>query len=105
MSSPNSTHANLSAGHRVTPAQAVNLSGLFFERVARTPEAIAYRQYDPGCQDWIDTTWGDMAYEVGRIQAAMKRDGLKPGDRIAMMLKNAREWLSLIHISEPTRPY
>ncbi|TKA89147.1 long-chain fatty acid--CoA ligase [Guyparkeria sp. SB14A] len=93
MSSPNPTHASNSADHRVTPAQAVNLSGLFFERVERTPEAIAYRQYDPGCQDWIDTTWGDMAYEVGRIQAAMKRDGLEAGDRIAMMLKNAREWV------------
>ena len=93
MSSSDPTHANDSADHRVTPAQAVNLSGLFFERVERTPDAIAYRQYDPGCQDWIDTTWGDMAYEVGRIQAAMKRDGLKPGDRIAMMLKNAREWV------------
>ena len=93
MSSPNPTHASNSADHRVTPAQAVNLSGLFFERVARTPEAIAYRQYDPGCQDWIDTTWGDMAYEVGRIQAAMVRDGLEAGDRIAIMLKNAREWV------------
>lgn len=93
MSSPNPTHASDLADHRVTPAQAVNLSGLFFERVARTPEAIAYRQYDPGCQDWIDTTWGDMAYEVGRIQAAMRRDGLEAGDRIAMMLKNAREWV------------
>ena len=89
MSSPNPTQAD----HRVTPAQAVNLSGLFFERVARTPGAIAYRQYDPGCQDWIDTTWSDMAFEVGRIQAAMRRDGLAAGDRVAMMLKNAREWV------------
>ncbi|KTG17638.1 MULTISPECIES: long-chain fatty acid--CoA ligase [unclassified Guyparkeria] len=93
MSSPNPTHASNSADHRVTPAQAVNLSGLFFERVARTPDAIAYRQYDPGCQDWIDTTWGDMAHEVGRIQAAMVRDGLESGDRVAIMLKNAREWV------------
>jgi long-chain acyl-CoA synthetase len=83
----------IQADHRITPAQAVNLSGLFFERVARTPEAVAYRQYDPGCQDWIDTTWGDMAYEVGRIQAAMAREGLESGDRIALMLKNAREWV------------
>ncbi|MFI9654025.1 long-chain fatty acid--CoA ligase [Guyparkeria sp. GHLCS8-2] len=93
MSPPNPTHASNSADHRVTPAQAVNLSGLFFERVARTPQAIAYRQYDPGCQDWIDTSWADMSYEVGRIQAAMTRDGLEPGDRIAIMLKNAREWV------------
>ncbi|MFO7809457.1 AMP-dependent synthetase/ligase [Guyparkeria sp.] len=89
MSSPNPTQED----HRVTPAQAVNLSGLFFERVERTPQAIAYRQYDPGCQDWIDTSWADMSYEVGRIQAAMTRDGLESGDRIAIMLKNAREWV------------
>lgn len=89
MSSPHSTQAD----HRVTPAQAVNLSGLFFERVERTPEAIAYRQYDPGCQDWIDTTWSDMAWEVGRIQAALCRDKLEAGDRVAIMLKNAREWV------------
>jgi long-chain acyl-CoA synthetase len=89
MSSPNPSQAD----HRVTPAQAVNLSGLFFERVGRTPEAIAYRQYDPGSQGWIDTTWADMAFEVGRIQAAMIRDGLESGDRIALMLRNAREWV------------
>lgn len=97
MSSPNSTPMhhldNDMPDHRVTPAQAVNLSGLFFERVARTPEAVAYRQHDAGCQDWFDTTWADMAYEVGRIQAAMRRDGLVAGDRVAIMLKNAREWV------------
>ena len=34
-----------------------------------------------------------MAFEVGRIQAAMIRDGLESGDRIALMLRNAREWV------------
>lgn len=75
------------------PARAEHLSGLFFERVGLTPEAIAYWQFDPASHQWQHTTWADMAFEVGCIQAAMQRDGLQKGERIALMLKNSREWV------------
>ncbi|OBS09527.1 AMP-dependent synthetase [Acidihalobacter prosperus] len=75
--------------------EAGNLSGLFHERVRRTPERVAYTHFDAGSQRWVDTTWREMALEVGRWQAAMRREGLQPGDRVAVMLRNAREWVVL----------
>ncbi|AOU99383.1 AMP-dependent synthetase [Acidihalobacter yilgarnensis] len=75
--------------------EAGNLSGLFHERVRRTPDRAAYTHFDAGSQTWVDTTWREMALEVGRWQAAMHREGLQPGDRVAIMLRNAREWVVL----------
>lgn len=79
----------------IRPEEAGNLSGLFHERVRRTPDRVAYTHYDAGSQRWVDTTWREMALEVGRWQAAMQREGLQPGDRVAVMLRNSREWVVL----------
>lgn len=79
----------------IRPEEAGNLSGLFHERVRRTPDRVAYTHYDAGSQRWVDTTWREMALEVGRWQAAMRREGLQPGDRVAVMLRNSREWVVL----------
>lgn len=79
----------------IKPHEAINLSGLFHERVLRTPEQTAYIHFDIGSQTWVGTTWQEMALEVGRWQAAMKREGLHSGDRIAIMLRNSREWVVL----------
>jgi long-chain acyl-CoA synthetase len=34
-----------------------------------------------------------VATEVGRCQQALLKDGLKPGDRVGIMLRNSREWV------------
>jgi long-chain acyl-CoA synthetase len=68
-----------------------NLSDLFLRRVRETPDAPAYRQFE--CAAWRDRTWGDMGRDVGRWQADMRRDGLKPGDRVALCLHNRVEWV------------
>lgn len=78
---------------RIRPDEAGNLSGLFHERVSRSENALAYSQYDNGSQTWLNTTWGEMALEVGRWQAAMRKEGLQPGERVALMLRNSREWV------------
>ena len=72
---------------------AQTLSGLFRERVRRSPDAIAYRQFDPRTRHWEDTRWSEMAESVARWQAAMLREGLARGDRVAVMLRNCREWV------------
>jgi len=79
--------------HVITPLEAGSLAGLFLERVRRSPNAPAYRQYDVGKKEWVDSTWTDVATEVGRCQQALLKDGLKPGDRVAIMLRNSREWV------------
>ncbi len=68
-----------------------NLSDLFLSRVRETPDAPAYRQFVDG--DWRDWTWGEVAHEVGRWQAAFEREGLKAGDRVALCLHNRVEWV------------
>jgi long-chain acyl-CoA synthetase len=73
--------------------QALTMSMLFRERVRLTPEKTAYVQYDIGTREWQETSWQDMANEVGRWQAAMQKEGLEAGDRVAVMLKNSREWV------------
>ncbi len=77
----------------VTPEQAGTLGGLFRERVARTPDAVAYRHFDPGSGTWQDTTWAEMQRHVARWQAALGGEGLAPGDRIGIMMRNCREWV------------
>lgn len=77
----------------IRPDEAVNLSGLFHERVRRSPSAAAYSHYDNGSHSWVDATWAEMALEVGRWQAAIRKEGLQPGDRVALMLRNSLEWV------------
>ncbi|HEY3487734.1 MAG TPA: AMP-binding protein, partial [Gammaproteobacteria bacterium] len=77
----------------ITLTDVKTLSALFRERVSRMPDAIAYRHYDVGRQQWMDTSWREMSGMVARWQNAMQRCGLAKGDRVAIMLRNSREWV------------
>ncbi len=70
-----------------------SLPGLFRARLELTPDAPAYRQYDVASQHWSSSSWKEMANEVARWQAAFDKDGLQPGDRVAIMVRNCREWV------------
>src|SRR3990172_3862921 len=67
------------------------LTDLFTQRIAESPGAPAYRQFDGG--EWKDWSWGEVGRAVGRWQAAFTREGLKPGDRVALCLHNRVEWV------------
>jgi len=69
------------------------LCGLFRARVAATPDQVAYRQFDETRDSWVSFTWAQVAAEVARWQAALVKEGLVPGDRVAVMLKNSVEWV------------
>ena len=69
------------------------LCGLFRARVAATPDQVAYRQFDEKTGSWVSFTWAQVASEVARWQAALVKEGLLPGDRVAVMLKNCVEWV------------
>ncbi|MEJ2529807.1 MAG: AMP-dependent synthetase/ligase, partial [Gammaproteobacteria bacterium] len=62
-------------------------------RVERTPDNPAYCGYDRDTQQWREWSWAEMAREVARWQAAFMQDGLRPGDRVALMLRNCVEWV------------
>lgn len=75
------------------PEDATTLDGLFRERTRRTPEAVAYSQFDPEAGLWRDFTWADTAREVARWRGALAGLSLAPGDRVAIMLGNGRDWV------------
>jgi long-chain acyl-CoA synthetase len=72
---------------------AVTLDGLFHERARRAPNKIAYRYFDEHRCEWRELTWREMEHEIARWQAAMANEGLMPGDRVAIMLKNTPQWV------------
>ena len=73
---------------------AVTLAGLFRERVRRSPNAVAYREFDHNVGAWRDRTWQEMDGRVGQIRAALAAAGLESGDRIAIALPNCTAWIS-----------
>lgn len=77
----------------ITAEEAVTLDGLFRQRVHRTPDGLAYRAFDARHRVWRDYTWGHMAHQVARWQAALEGEGLRPGDRVAVMVRNSPEWV------------
>jgi long-chain acyl-CoA synthetase len=79
--------------HVIAVEAAGTLDGLFRERVQRTPESTAYRDYNLQHENWRDYTWAQIDHQVARWQAALEKDGLKAGDRVAVMLRNSTEWV------------
>ena len=70
----------MNTNEAITPEQARTLDGLLRERVERTPQALAYRDFNQHFANWRDYSWAQIDREVARWQAALERDGLKAGD-------------------------
>ncbi|MFW5451420.1 MAG: AMP-dependent synthetase/ligase [Methylophagaceae bacterium] len=73
--------------------QAGTLYGLFRERLKRSPHDTAYRSYSNETKSWYDVTWEEVATQVARWQDALAKEDLEPGDRVAINLKNCKEWV------------
>jgi long-chain acyl-CoA synthetase len=70
------------------------LAGVFIERIRRSPDKTAYVQYDETSESWQEISWAEMGRRVARWQAAFKREDLKPGDRVAIRMRNCSEWVT-----------
>ncbi len=70
-----------------------SLHQLFQERLKRSPDHVAYRYFDNDDQQWLNSTWDEMAEDIAAWQVAMIRENLEPGDTVALMLRNCREWV------------
>ncbi|UCH46864.1 MAG: long-chain fatty acid--CoA ligase [Betaproteobacteria bacterium] len=77
----------------ISITDAGDLPGLLRCRAARTPRAVAYRQYEESSNSWRSYTWKEIDQEVGRWRAALSTAGLERGDRVALMLRNSVEWV------------
>ena len=70
-----------------------SLPGLFLERARRSADAVAYRHYDADQNAWLELSWTEMAQQVAAARAALVEEGLKNGDRVAIMLRNCPSWV------------
>lgn len=68
------------------------IPGLLHCRVARSPEAVAYAEFDQG--NWRDVTWREMSRRVDHFRAALDQAGLCRGDRVAILLPNCTDWIA-----------
>ncbi len=77
----------------ISCAEAGTLPGLFQRRIERTPEIVAYQQYDPAEKRWISYTWQEIHIQYSRWQQALAGENLEAGDRVAVVLRNSVEWV------------
>jgi long-chain acyl-CoA synthetase len=78
---------------KISTDVAGTLAGLFRERVRCTPDGLAYRQFNDATNTWEDSSWSEMAEDVARWQAALAGEDLQPGDRVAILLRNCKDWV------------
>jgi long-chain acyl-CoA synthetase len=69
------------------------LPRVFKERVKRSSDQIGYIQYDPNSEHWVESSWRDMSHRIAQWQAALRREDLNPGDRVAILMKNCCDWV------------
>ena len=67
------------------------LPHLFRERVRQTPDAEAYRQFDPASRQWVGYSWAQVQERVLRWRAALMQEDLSTGARIAILVPNSLE--------------
>ena len=78
---------------KITSQHVQTLSELFHERVKRTPQHTAYYHFDKENKIWQSLTWLEMSNHIIQWQEALIRENLKPGDRVAIMLRNSPQWV------------
>jgi len=77
----------------ITAAEAGTLPGLFAARVQRSPEKLAYQQYESQTESWRDYSWQELHALVASWRGALALENLQPGDRVATLLKNGIDWV------------
>ena len=72
---------------------AATIADVFALRCRTSPNAPAYRQFDSGSKEWVGIDWREAGERVARMREGLRREGLQPGERIAVMLKNSINWV------------
>ena len=68
-----------------------NLVSLFLARASGKGEApFLWAKRDGG---WRPVSWAEAARQVAALAASLKRIGIEPGDRVALVSENRPEWL------------
>src|SRR5712692_11336136 len=67
------------------------LPQMFAARTTQTPDDFAYSQYTE--TGWVRMTWAEAARDVARWRTALRKEGMQPGDRVAIAARNRIEWV------------
>jgi long-chain acyl-CoA synthetase len=65
----------------------------FDERVSRSHNKIAYRQFNEEAQCWESYSWKGMAERVQRWRQALAAENLPVGSRVAIQMPNSVHWI------------
>src|SRR4051794_9164280 len=68
-----------------------NLVALFLTRAEAKGDAPFL--WDKREGEWRSISWNEAARQVASLAASLKRIGLEPGDRVALVSENRPEWL------------
>ncbi|WMC12029.1 AMP-binding protein [Oceanimonas pelagia] len=63
---------------------------MLYHWAGQRPDEIYLRQ--PREDHWHEHSWGSVLEMAARLVAGLRRLGLKPGDKIALLSKNCAEW-------------
>ncbi len=74
------------------PTPAVSVARMFYDRVAATPRAEAFRF--PTDTGWASVTWAQTAETVKTMAAGLLALGIRPEERVAIASATRIEWLS-----------
>jgi len=85
--------ASLLTSDFISESVAATLPALFSERVKRSPEKIAYRQYVAEADTWQSYKWNQIYQLVCRWRQVLQQENLAKGDRVAIILGNGVEWV------------
>ena len=85
------THERLDISHPQQPNQAASVARMFYNRVAETPDAEAYRFPTP--EGWESVTWADTGKTVRTLAAGLLALGVDLEDRVAIASSTRIEWL------------
>jgi len=78
----------------ITAETAGTLDGLLRARIQRSPDRIAYRQFNKSTESWEDISWQSVGELVSRWQQAIATTALQPGDRVALLMRNSVDWVA-----------
>jgi long-chain acyl-CoA synthetase len=70
-----------------------NLAQMLFTRAAELADRPRYRCFDRGA--WREVSWAEMAERVRAIAAALIEQGVRPGDRVALLSATRAEWMEV----------
>lgn len=77
----------------ISPDSICSLSGLFLERVKRSPDHTAYRYYNHSSGIWEQVTWQEIFEQLCQWRSALRKEDINKGDRVALMLPNSNLWV------------